>query len=71
MSPTVTARSSGDDDSETIGSGTHIPVLDDAITHIVGSDDWKRWLKKRIRTKKMGQSSALAEQAGIEDTPLM
>lgn len=59
------------DGSSTPGSGTRIPVLDSAITSIVGHDDWKKWLKKRIRTKKMGQSSELAAEAGIRDTPLM
>lgn len=70
-SPATTMRSLDDDGSETAGSGTHIPVLDDAITTIVGHEDWKRWLKKRMRTKKMGHSSRLAEQAGVEDTALM
>jgi hypothetical protein len=46
-------------------------VLDNAISHIVGHEDWKKWLKRRIRTKKMGQSSQLAEQAGLHDTTLM
>ncbi|KAF7561953.1 hypothetical protein G7046_g2177 [Stylonectria norvegica] len=70
-SPAITTRSTDDGDTDTIGSGTHIPVLDNAITTIVGNDDWKKWLKKRIRTKKMGQSRVLAEQAGFQDTPLM
>ncbi|KAH6889326.1 sulfate transporter family-domain-containing protein [Thelonectria olida] len=70
-SPTLTARSTDADGSDTGASGTHIPVLDDAITTIVGHDDWKRWLKRRIRTKTMGHSSRLAEQAGFQDTPLM
>ncbi|KAK7416832.1 hypothetical protein QQZ08_011855 [Neonectria magnoliae] len=70
-SPTVTARSTDEESSETAGSGTHIPVLDSAITTIVGHDDWKKWLKRRIRTKKMGHSSVLAEQAGFQDTTLM
>jgi hypothetical protein len=52
-------------------SGTKIPVIDDAITHLVGHDDWKRWLKRRITTKKMGHSNELASQAGIQDTTLM
>lgn len=60
-----------EDDASSSVSGTRILVLDSAISHIVGHDDWKRWLKKRVRTKKMGQSSELAEQAGIRDTPLM
>lgn len=64
-------RSTDEESSETAGSGTHIPVLDSAITTIVGHDDWKRWLKKRIRTKKMGHSSMLAEQAGFKDTTSM
>ncbi|KAI9172548.1 putative sulfate transporter [Paramyrothecium foliicola] len=34
-------------------------------------DDWKEWLKRRMRTKKMGRSRHLAAQAGFEDTPLM
>ncbi|KAI6778365.1 putative sulfate transporter-like protein [Emericellopsis cladophorae] len=59
------------DGFSTPGSGTHIPALDDALTNIIGHDDWKHWLKKRIRTKKMGQSSELAAEAGIRDTPLM
>jgi hypothetical protein len=56
---------------ETPESGTTIAVLDNAITHIVGHEDWKRWLKRRMRTKKMGHSSRLAEQAGLQDTTLM
>lgn len=71
MSPTLTMRSTDEDGSETAGSGTHIPVLDNAITTIVGHEDWKKWLKKRMRTKTMGHSSVLAEQAGIEDTAFM
>ncbi|KAH7163410.1 sulfate transporter family-domain-containing protein [Dactylonectria estremocensis] len=70
-SPSVTMRSTDEESSETAGSGTHIPVLDSAITTIVGHDDWKKWLNRRIRTKKMGHSSMLAEQAGIQDTNLM
>lgn len=61
----------GTDGTSTPGTGTNIAVLDTAITHIVGHDDWKRWLKKRMRTKKMGQSSELAERAGFRDTPYM
>lgn len=60
-----------DDASSSSASGTKIPVLDDAITHLVGHEDWKRWLKRRVTTKKMGRSSELAEQAGIRDTSLM
>lgn len=61
----------GDSASMSSASGTKIPVLDNAISHIVGHDDWKRWLKRRITTKKMGHSSELASQAGIQDTTLM
>lgn len=70
-SPATSLRDGDDDTTSSSASGTQIPVLDSAISHIVGHDDWKRWLKKRVRTKKMGHSSALAEQAGIRDTPLM
>lgn len=71
MSPATTAGGYDDESSETAGSGTHIPVLDDAITTIVGHEDWKRWLKKRMTTKKMGNSSRLAQRAGVQDTPYM
>ena len=64
-------QGSSSDGSTTPGSGTRIPILDNAISTVVGHDDWKKWLKRRMRTKKMGQSSELAEQAGIRDTPLM
>ena len=57
--------------SETPVSGTTIAVLDNAISGLVGHDDWKKWLKRRMRTKKMGQSRELAHRAGFQDTPLM
>ena len=71
MSPATIVEGYDDDGSETVGSGTHIPVLDDAITTIVGHEDWKRWLKKRMTTKKMGNSSRLAERAGVQDSTYM
>ncbi|KND87061.1 putative sulfate transporter [Tolypocladium ophioglossoides CBS 100239] len=46
-------------------------VLGDAMSNIEGTDDWKRWIKRRIRTKKMDQSSELAQRAGFRFTPLM
>ncbi|PHH62330.1 hypothetical protein CDD81_7250 [Ophiocordyceps australis] len=46
-------------------------MLDNAVSQFIGTDDWKRWIKKRIRTKKMDQSTALAQQAGFRFTPLM
>lgn len=64
-------RASSSDGSTTPGSGTRIPALDNAITAVVGHDGWKKWLKKQMRTKKMGQSNELAEAAGIRDTHLM
>lgn len=60
-----------DGDSESPESTTTIAVLDNAISHVMGHDDWKRWLKKRMKTRKMDQSSELAEQAGFRDTPYM
>lgn len=69
--PDQPLRGSSSDGASSPGSGTRIPALDNAISNVMGSDDWKRWLRKRMRTKKMGQSSELAEQAGIRDTPLM
>lgn len=41
------------------------------FSHTTGNDDWKQWLKSRMKTKKMGQSSEIAERAGFRDTPLM
>lgn len=37
------------------------------IDGLQGSDDWKTWLKQRMRTKKMGDSSELAQRAGVDD----
>lgn len=71
MSPATITEGFDDGASDTAASGTHIPVLDDAITTIVGHEDWKKWLKKRMTTKKMGNSSRLAERAGVQDTPYM
>ena len=68
---TLSTRVTDEEGSNTPETGTTIGVLDDAITGIVGHDDWKRWLGKRMRTRKMGQSRQLAEQAGFRDTPLM
>jgi hypothetical protein len=59
------------DGSSTPGFGTRIPVLDNAILAVVGHDDWKKRLKRRVRTKKMGRSHEMAERAGIRDTPFM
>lgn len=45
--------------------------LERAIDGMQGSDDWKTWLKQRVRTKKMGQTSALAQSAGLNDDTIM
>lgn len=68
---TLSTRLTDEEGSNTPETGTTIAVLDDAITGIVGHDNWKRWLGKGMRTRKMGQSRQLAEQAGFRDTPLM
>ncbi|KAK0390113.1 hypothetical protein NLU13_3686 [Sarocladium strictum] len=77
-SPTAPSFDGYRDEDESLGtgeetpeSGTTIAVLDNAISHIVGHEDWKKWVKRRMRTKKMGHSSQLAEQAGLQDTTLM
>ncbi|CCE29460.1 related to sulphate transporter proteins [Claviceps purpurea 20.1] len=36
-----------------------------------GIAGWKLWFGGRMRTRKMGQSRELAQQAGFHDTPLM
>lgn len=36
-----------------------------------GAEDWKGWLKTRIKTRRMGQSRQLAERAGFDDSALM
>jgi hypothetical protein len=58
---------STDDESESQGSGGNNGIF----ASLVGGDDWKRWLARRMRTTKMGHSSELAEQAGFRDTPFM
>ncbi|TQV94205.1 sulfate permease [Cordyceps javanica] len=45
--------------------------LESHIDGMQGSEDWKSWLKQRIRTKKMGQASELAQRAGVRDDPIM
>lgn len=44
-------------------------VLRESST-LSGSEDWKSWLGGRMRTKKMDQSTELAERAGL-NTNLM
>ncbi|KJZ78645.1 hypothetical protein HIM_02036 [Hirsutella minnesotensis 3608] len=46
-------------------------ILDGAVNPASPPDDWKRWLTSRMRTKKMDQSSQLAQQAGFRFTFLM
>lgn len=53
------------------GSAGSVVSLESALSHQGGTDDWKRWLKARMRTKKMDHSSQLAMQAGFRFTPLM
>lgn len=52
-------------------SGTKIPIIDNAISHIVGHDNWKKRFARAMRTRKMGRSNQLAEQAGVHHTSLM
>lgn len=68
-SPTNGLGPSGHGDA--MGSGASVVSLDSAVSQLGGTDDWKRWLKARMRTKKMDQSSQLAQQAGFRFTPLM
>ncbi|RCI08112.1 hypothetical protein L249_6355 [Ophiocordyceps polyrhachis-furcata BCC 54312] len=49
-------------------SGDTVASVDSAAS---ATDDWKRWLRSRMRTRKMDQSLRLAEQAGFRFTPLM
>ncbi|KAJ6781002.1 hypothetical protein PWT90_10473 [Aphanocladium album] len=41
------------------------------IDGMQGSDDWKTWLKQRMRTKKMGDASELAQRAGVSNDTIM
>lgn len=56
----------GDDDGERESEGQG-----GFFASLTASDEWKRWLSRRMRTTKMGQSSEIAEQAGFRDTPFM
>ncbi|PTB38718.1 uncharacterized protein TrAFT101_006740 [Trichoderma asperellum] len=66
-SPNGLFSGSTDDGSESLGSAGNTGIFGS----LLGGDDWKRWLKRRMRTTKMGHSSELAEQAGFRDTPFM
>lgn len=57
--------------AEAVDSESSSGALDNAMSNVVGTDDWKRWIKRRIRTKKMDQSSELAQRAGFRFTPMM
>ncbi|KAJ6440541.1 sulfate permease [Purpureocillium lavendulum] len=57
--------------SETTTGEAPSGVLDTAMSNILGTDDWKLWIKRRIRTKKVSQSRELAQQAGFRFTPMM
>ncbi|GAB0133878.1 hypothetical protein EsDP_00002272 [Epichloe bromicola] len=46
-------------------------LIENSVSQTCSNDGWKKWFGGRIRTKKMGQSRELAQQAGIHDTPLM
>lgn len=56
------------DDTVDAGSGG---LFDNSSSQASIDDGWKKWFSGRIRTKKMGQSRELAQQAGFRDTPLM
>lgn len=48
-----------------------VQELENHIDRMQGSDDWKSWLKQRMRTKKMGESSELAQRAGVSNDTIM
>lgn len=58
-----------DDESTSAAGSSH--KHSDSDSAVPGNEDWQRWLKRRIKTRRMGQSRELAEQAGIRDTPMM
>jgi hypothetical protein len=66
-SPTGLFSGSTDDGSDSLRSTGNGGIF----ASLLGGDDWKRWLTRRMRTTKMGHSSELAEQAGFRDTPFM
>lgn len=66
-SPSGLFSGSTDDGSDSTRSGGNTGIF----ASLLGGDDWKRWLTRRMRTTKMGHSSELAEQAGFRDTPFM
>ncbi|KYK58327.1 hypothetical protein DCS_05340 [Drechmeria coniospora] len=59
------------DGSDTAWSEAPSGGLDSAISSFVGTDDWKRWLKRRIKSKKVDHSIELAQRAGFRFTPMM
>ncbi|PHH67591.1 hypothetical protein CDD83_6502 [Cordyceps sp. RAO-2017] len=72
FSPRPSSPADGLPAAAAIAATDPVGPLDDAgPSTVFGADDWKRWLKSRMRTKKMDQSSRLAAQAGFRFTPLM
>ncbi|CAG9976047.1 unnamed protein product [Clonostachys byssicola] len=70
-SPTEAFFGNWDDEGPTPDPNNKNSDSDSSLPNFTPSDDWHRWLRRRIKTRKMGQSSELAQQAGIRDTPLM
>lgn len=53
-----------------IGSST-VPIIGPVLDHIVGGANWKQRWVKRMRSKKINNSHALAEEAGLQDSMTM
>ncbi|KAM3509177.1 hypothetical protein MY11210_006432 [Beauveria gryllotalpidicola] len=75
ITATETSAHPGECDHGTFSPRASTPMgaqeLERHIDRMQGSEDWKSWLKQRIRTKKMGTSSELAQAAGVRDDPVM
>jgi hypothetical protein len=67
MSPSESFPFAGDDAVTAPSAG----LFDNSSSQASIDESWKKWFSGRIRTKKMGQSRELAQQAGFRDTPLM
>lgn len=79
FSPRLTSPAPSDRSSDTgvdsgDGRGEPMPIIDGLISTITGSHNgstWRRSLARKVRSKKMSTSSALAERHGVTDTGSM
>jgi hypothetical protein len=64
----------GDDTAsvtDTESENVSTPIIDGLMNTLSGKKNWRNRWARRIKSKKMSTSSALAERHGIKDNALM